>query len=270
MDPQKMDQQINNDKRKSNALSKHITGAGFQIDNKGIGIAASHGLAWLKEQEPETVKDISRSIQALSLWDEPASILIEILISMRKDGYWETETPINDTARACIALNGCRKIQTEIIHWVQKQQKNDNWNNSEIDTAYALIALSDRGIKNEKGCQWLFQNYGKKWEHPGTTSLIITALSNQDKTRYGDFIKDRAEWLISKREDGGWKYIATSNLVIQALILSGIGEQEISPSISWLLGKQEDNGSWTDIISTTLSLISLKMYLDKFNSGSEK
>lgn len=263
-----MEPQINTDKRRSIALSEYTTGAGFQIDATGIVTAASRGLSWLKEQEPEIVKDISRSIQALSLWDEPASVLIEKLISMKKDGYWETETPINDTARACIALSGFGKIQTESIRWIQEEQINDNWNNNEIDTSYALMALADRGIKNENGCQWLVRNYGKKWEHPGTTSLIITALSKQDKTRYGDFIAERANWLISKREGGGWKYIATSNLVIQALMLSGKEEQEITPSIAWLLGKQDDNGSWKDIISTTLTLISLKMYLDKFNSGS--
>lgn len=235
-----------------------------------ISPAASRGLSWLKEQEPQTVKDISRSVQTLFLWNEPATFLIEKLISMKKDGYWETETPINDTARACIALSGCGKIQSESIHWIQKEQKNDNWNNNEIDTSYALMALADRGIKNETGCQWLVSNYGQKWEHPGTTSLIITALSKQDKTRYRDFITDRANWLISKRENGGWTYIATSNLVIQALILSELEEQEIAPSIVWLLGKQDDNGSWKDIISTTLSLISLKMYLDKFNSGTGK
>jgi squalene cyclase len=235
-----------------------------------IGIAASHGLAWLKQQEPQTVKDISRSIQALSMWDEPAPFLIEKLISLKKDGYWETETPMNDTARACIALSGYGKIQSGSIHWIQEEQKNDTWNNNEIDTSYALIALADHGIKNENGCQWLVRTYGKKWEHPGTTSLIITALSKQDKTRYGDFIADRAKWLLLKREEGGWNYIATSNLVIQALILCDVAEQEIAPSIEWLLGKQEDNGSWKDIISTTLTLISLKMYLDKFNSGSGK
>ena len=263
-----MEPQINTDNRISIALSEYTTG--FQVDVTGIITAASCGLAWLKEQEPKTVKDISRSIQALSLWDEPVSFLIEKLISMKKDRYWETEIPINDTARACIALSERGKIQSEAIHWIQKEQKNDNWNNNEIDTSYALIALADLGIKNENGCQWLVSNYGKKWEHPGTTSLIITALTKQDKTRYEDFIKDRANWLISKREDGGWKYIATSNLVIQALILSEIEEQEIAPSIGWLLGKQEDNGAWKDIISTTLTLITLKMYLDKFNSGSGK
>jgi squalene cyclase len=237
---------------------------------KRIDIAVSHGLDWLKIQETGGIKDICRSIQALSLWNEPASPLIEKLMAFKKSVSWETETPIPDTARACIALALCGKIQSETLQWIKEQQKNDNWNNSEIDTAYALIALAYCGIKNEDGCQWLVRNYGTKWEYPGTTSLIITALAKQDKTRYEDFIKDRANWLISKRENGGWTYIATSNLVIQALILSESGEQEIAPSISWLLGKQEDNGSWKDIISTTLSLISLKMYLDKFNSGSDK
>ncbi|MCX9085399.1 MAG: hypothetical protein OIN87_11455 [Candidatus Methanoperedens sp.] len=240
------------------------------IDKKRVVTTSSRGLSWLKEQEPQTVKDISRSIQALSLWDEPASFLIEKLISMKKDGYWETETPVNDTARSCIALSMGGNIQSESMRWLQDQQKDDNWNNNEIDTAYALMALGDGRIKNENGCEWLVRNYGVKWEHPGTTSLIITALEKQDKKKYEDFIKDRAEWLISKRQDGGWTYIATSNLVIQALLISGLDEQEIAPSISWLLGKQEGNGSWKDIISTTLSLISLKMCLDKFNSGSDQ
>ncbi|MDL5503296.1 MAG: hypothetical protein QSU88_08770, partial [Candidatus Methanoperedens sp.] len=121
-----------------------------------------------------------------------------------------------------------------------------------------------------RGCNWIVSNYSPKWEHPGTTSLIITALSIQDKEKYRDFIKDRASWLLSKREGGGWTYIATSNLVIQALIVSGVEDEDIAPSIKWLLGKQQENGSWRDIISTTLSLITLKMYLDKLNSISKK
>ena len=234
------------------------------------GDAASCGLEWLKEQEQETIKDISRSIQALTLWNEPASFLIEKLLSLKKNGYWETETPLTDTARAFIALCKCGKVQQETISWIQEQQHGDNWNNSEIDTAYALMALGECRIKNEKGCNWLVSNYGKKWEHPGTTSLIITALSIQDKEKYRDFINDRARWLLSKREDSGWTYIATSNLVIQALIHAGTKDEDIAPSIKWLLGKQQENGSWKDIISTTLSLITLKMYLDKLNSISKK
>jgi len=240
------------------------------VTENEILICASRGLEYLKIQNPGSVKDISRSIQALSLWDEPATFLIEKLISMKKDGYWETETPINDTARACIALSGCEKMQIDIIRWIQEQQRGDNWNNNEIDTAYALMALGDLRIKNEPGCKWLVRNYGPKWEHPGTTSLIITALIRQDREEYRDFIKERANWLLSKREDGGWTYVATSNLVIQALILAGMRDEDIAPSINWLLGKQLENGSWKDIISTTLSLITLKMYLDKLNSISKK
>ncbi len=241
---------------------------GIEVD--AIKTAASRGLAWSKQQEPQTVKDISRSIQALSLWDEPASPLIEKLISMKKDGYWETQTPINDTARACIALGGYEKIQSEIIRWIQEQQRGENWNNSEIDTAYALMAMGDRMTKNIQGCEWLIRNYGPEWEHAGTTSLIITALIKQDREKYRDFIKERARWLLLKKKDSGCTYIATSNLVIQALILAGVEKEDIAPFIEWLLGKQLENGSWKDIISTTLSLISLRMYLDKLNSISEE
>jgi hypothetical protein len=97
----------------------------------------------------------------------------------------------------------------------------------------------------------------------GTTALIITALLKQNMTKYEEFVKDRSSWLLSKRQSGGWTYIATSNLAIQALLLTG--EEDIVPSIQWLLGKQ-DNDNWGDITSTSLSLISLKMYLDKLNA----
>lgn len=243
----------------------------FLMSNE-IKTASFRGLEWLKKKKPETIKDIARSIQAFSLWNYPAYQLIEKLLSLKKNGYWETETPINDTARACIALCTPGNDQPEmpgIIHWIQEQQHNDNWNKSEIDTSYALMALGDRGIKNKSGCQWLVQNYGPKWEHAGTTSLIITALIKQDKEKYSAFINERASWLLSKRENGGWTYTATSNLVIQALVLAG-KEADIGPSIKWLIGKQQENGSWKDIISTTLSLISLKMYLDKLNSISNE
>ncbi len=232
-------------------------GSGDEIDIQSVARAA---IEWLKTQKSASVKDLSRSIQALSLWNENTSDLIEILLSKRKNAFWETDRPIPDTARAYSALAGCGIIYPETINWILKQQKNDNWNNNEIDTSYALIALGDAGIKNEQGCEWLYRNYGEKWEYAGTTSLIITALIKQNHSRYREFIKDRAGWLISKRQSGGWTYTATSNLVIQALILSG--EEDINPSIQWLLDNQE-GGNWGDIISTSLSLISLKMYLDK-------
>lgn len=180
-----------------------------------------------------------------------------MLLSQRKNGFWETDKPLLDTARACSALAGCGIIRSDIVDWILAQQKNDNWSNSEIDTSYALIALGEAGVKNEGGCKWLLQNYGEKWEHAGTTSLVITALLKQNKKKYLDFIKDRSRWLLSKRQSGGWTYVATTNLAIQALILAE--EADIAPSIKWLMGKQ-DNGNWGDITSTSLSLISLKMY----------
>lgn len=209
------------------------------------------------------VKDISRTIQALSLWSETTSGLIELLLSKKKDGFWETEKPVLDTSRACSALAGCGIIHSDSINWILERQDDGSWNNNEIDTSYALIALGDASIKNESGCEWLRCNYGEKWEHVGTTSLITTALLKQNKKKYGEFIKDRSSWLLSKRQSGGWIYTATSNLAIQALMLAG--EADIAPSIQWLLEKQ-DNGNWGDITSTSLSLISLKMYLDKLNT----
>ncbi len=229
-----------------------------------IQTAAAAGINWLKIQDPDEVKDISRSIQALAIWNENSSHIIEILLSKKKNAFWETDKPIIDTGRACSALAECGIVNSESINWIQGQQKNDNWNNNEIETSYALIALADAGLKNEPGCEWLFRNYSNNWEYPGTTSLILMALIKQNKQRYKDFITNRAGWLVSKREESGWRYIATSNLVLQALILSGeISKMEIEPSIQWLLGKQ-DNGNWGDITSTALSLISLRLFLNEF------
>ncbi len=233
------------------------------IHETAINDAALRGLFWLKKQKPASIKDISRALGAFSVWNEPKQELIELLQSKRKDGFWETGTPVLDTSRACSALAGCGIKQPETIRWLLDQQKNDNWGNSEIETAYALIALGDCDVKNESGGEWLSGNYGKKWEHAGTTSLIITALIKQDRNKYIELIKNRSHWLLSKSQSGGWVHIATSNLAIQALILAG--ERDIEPSIQWLLEKQ-DNSNWGNITSTSLSLISLGMYLDKFNS----
>ncbi len=229
------------------------------MDEKDIYRSAASGIAWLRTQDINEVKDLSRSIQAMSLWNENTSFLIEKLLSCRKGTFWDTKTPLLDTARACSALAGCGIIQRKTLKWVREQQQKDSWNNDEIDTSYALIALGDAGIKDESGCEWLVRNYGKKWEHVGTTSLIITALLKHDKQKYMEFIKDRAGWIISKRESGGWTYTVTSNLALQALVMSG--ESDIEPTIQWLLGKQK-KGGWGDVISTAVSLISLRLYYD--------
>jgi hypothetical protein len=226
---------------------------------KSANKCAYSGIVWLKNQDITEIKDLSRSIQALSLWNEKTLHLMGILLTRKKGVFWETDKPLLDTARACSALSCCGIIAEEQLNWILGQQKDGNWSNSEIETSYALITLGDAGIKNEDGCEWLVSKYGKKWEYIGTTSLIITALSKQNKDKYLDFVKDRASWILSKRESGGWTYTATSNIAIQALILAG--EEDIAPSIKWLMGRQV-NGNWDDITATALSLISVKMYLD--------
>jgi hypothetical protein len=187
--------------------------------------------------------------------------MIDILLSIKKNGHWETETPLTDTARACCALISCGFEQPESLQWIQDQQENDCWSNNEIDTAYALIALGESNVRNKSGCDWLARKYGEEWEYAGTTSLIITALIKQDRIRYRDFIRDRVTWLLSQRHSCGWIHIATSNLVIQALILAdekGI-KDDILHSIRWILEKHR-NDNWGNITSTALSLISLGMY----------
>jgi hypothetical protein len=228
-----------------------------------ITTTSTKGIEWLKNHDINEIKELCRSIQAFSLWNEKTIHLLGILLTRKKGIFWETDKPLIDTARACSALSGCGIIADEQLYWIIEKQKNGNWNHSEIETSYALIALGDAGIRNEPGCEWLISNYGKKWEYIGTTSLIITALIKQNKDKYLEFINDRAGWILSKRESGGWTYTATSNLATQALLLSG--ESDIDPSIQWLLGRQE-HGNWGDIISTSLSLISFKMYLDKLNT----
>lgn len=132
------------------------------------------------------------------------------------------------------------------------------------------MALADMNSYNKEGCQWLVDNYEDKWEHPGTTALIITALIKQaniqvkEKINFDDFIEQRAEWIISQMEnEGAWKTLATSNLVIQSLILAGHKDDTEGP-LRWILSKINSNGSWGkgngDINTTSLTLISVYEY----------
>lgn len=103
-------------------------------------------------------------------------------------------------------------------------KKRGSWDRNVYDTTYSLIALADMGIHDPEGCRWLFDNYGPEWEHPGTTALVIMALVKQGATQdeYRDLIDGRARWLLEKRgPDGGWKNIATSNIVMQSLLMIG-------------------------------------------------
>ncbi|MCD4808036.1 MAG: terpene cyclase/mutase family protein [Methanococcoides sp.] len=218
---------------------------------------------WIKEQEITTAKELSRLITAFELWGVENDFPTK-LIQLKSENNWDNS--IRETARACSSLVSSNLDLEECEEWLlSKKENNGSWENDVYDTTYALIALADMGIPEMKGCKWLVENYGEKWEHVGTTSLIITTLVKQEdltkEKHFNDFIEERAKWILSERaEDGGWKFISTSNLVIQALIIAGLKE-ELDTSLKWLMSRQNSNGSWGkdegDITATALSLITL-------------
>ncbi|WP_445474115.1 prenyltransferase/squalene oxidase repeat-containing protein [Methanococcoides methylutens] len=229
--------------------------------------AIERAFTWIGQQNVSAAKELARLITAFELWDVENDYSSR-LMQLRSGNNWDGS--IRETARACSAL-ASSKIGAGIdledsSRWlITLQETNGSWENDVYDTTYALIALADMGIHDPEGCRWLAENYDQKWEHVGTTSLIITALIEQGKLIeedvFSDLIKERAEWILSERnEDGGWKFISTSNLVIQALSIAGYKEK-LNISEKWLLSRQNPNGSWGksegDVTATALSLITL-------------
>lgn len=221
---------------------------------------------WIKTRQPSSAKELSRVVTAGSLWSIPNNDNAAHLIRMKHDGAWNDS--IRETARACSALAGIGITFNDSKRWLLSHQHEDSWNDDVYDTTYALAALADMGKSNEDGCQWLVENYGAEWEHVGTTALVITALWKQDTLSgsavYRDFINERAEWILSQREaDGGWKFISTSNIVMQALMLVGF-KDELEGDVQWLLGEMNGDGAWGkgdgDVIATALGLITIGMW----------
>ncbi|MEZ5334628.1 MAG: hypothetical protein R2741_05015 [Methanolobus sp.] len=187
-------------------------------------------------------------------------------MSLKTEDSWNSD--LRDTSRAASALALTGTVYPEVGKWLLDRQKDGSWNEDVYDSTYALTALADMGHYNEEACRWLIDNYGEKWEHPGTTSLIITALfktgKNKGKNEYRDFIRERAEWILSQRENGSaWKTPATSNLVIQSLVLAGYKEDCLEP-LKWVLSKMNSNASWGkdngDINTTSLTLITIRSF----------
>ncbi|MDG6242837.1 MAG: hypothetical protein QCH31_00385 [Methanolobus sp.] len=220
---------------------------------------------WLYSQEISSVKDLARMAQADYLWNTKKEYS-EKLISLKNECSWNSD--LRNTARAASVLAITGTICKNVEKWILSKQADRSWNNDAYDTAYALIALADMGSHNLEGCGWLIENYGHDWEHPGTTALIITALIKQtlpgNNKIFTDFVENRTKWIIEQRENNkAWKTLATSNLVIQALLLAGHKKETTIP-IKWLLSSMNINGSWGkdngEINTTSLSLISLKEY----------
>ncbi|WP_342306078.1 hypothetical protein [Methanolobus sp. ZRKC5] len=220
---------------------------------------------WLYSQKISKVKDLARIVQASFLWNEENDYK-EKLVSSKTGDSWDCD--LRDTARAASVLALTGIVFPDVKRWMLSKQSDISWNNDVYDSVYALISLADMGSYNQKGCQWLVDNYGPKWEHPGTTALIITALLKQVKLEgedgFSNFIDERASWIISQREsEAAWKTLATSNLVIQSLLLAGNKDETVVP-VKWILSHMNGNGSWGkeggDINTTSLSLITLWEY----------
>lgn len=225
-----------------------------------------YALMWLDSQHPDTIKEVSRTVTACRYWDRPASLMENLLLNKGK-GSWNSS--IRDTARACSALATAGiAIPDASPMIVSRQQKDGSYNSDVYDTTYALIALADMGEGDRMGCRWLVDHFSPDWDHVGTVSLIITALLKQDNVRgddeHSDLIHKHAKWVLSRQEDdGGWRYIVTSNIVMQALLLAGYHD-EISISVKWLWQNMNSNGSWGkdegDVTATAMSLITLGMF----------
>jgi squalene cyclase len=222
---------------------------------------------WLYSQEITKVKDLARVVQASYLWNENNNF-VEQLMGLRTGDCWNSD--LRDTSRAVSVLALTGTAFTETGKWILEKQNNGSWNEDVYDSTYALASLADLGLFNPEGCQWLIENYGEKWEHPGTTALVITALMKQDRlgntNDYDMFIEEKTRWIISRKEvNNSWKTPATTNLVIQSLMLAG-HRDEVTESVKWILDQMNDNGSWGkengDINTTSLSLITLHEYID--------
>ncbi|MBP2030202.1 squalene cyclase [Methanohalophilus levihalophilus] len=208
--------------------------------------AAKKGFIWLEQQHPDDLKEISRFSLAYTLWKKENK-WIDFLNNVLQEPLKQN---VRDIARVLTSASiaGTKFSESEI--WIKEQQnQNGSWGTDDIyDTAYALTALANAGYYNPIGCNWLLDNFSSGWEHPGTISLIITALVKQGKTGntniYNDFISQRVQWLLDNEDvKGGWKYIATTTIVIDALINSGHNDA-INPSAEWLVGRQNPDGSW--------------------------
>lgn len=224
-----------------------------------------NGFYWLSVQQIESVKELASTVSAHALWELKNPYITRLILKKEGDSW---NSSIRDTARACSALSTEGIIFRAPGKWLLSRKKGGSWNEDVYDTAYSVGALADMEIPDREGCDWLYENYGPAWEQVGTTSLIISALKKQEKLTesrdFEEFIRERAEWILSKRgQDGGWEHISTSNLVIQALLLAGF-KKEVETSIHWLLGKVRESGAWgnkeDDINATALTLSTLGMY----------
>jgi len=221
---------------------------------------SKRALDWLGGVQITNVKEASQIAKALCLWGWDARKAIEWLQHTRSGDYWESGNPVRDTARACAALVECGISCEGTLNWLEEiQSDHGSWNDDVYDTCYALIVLGVMGRQNRQGVDWLLNNFPGKWMHPGTIALINSALIHQDAKGMADHIRRNSSWLLAQCTDANWRYMATSCLVVQSLILDG-RSGDVGDSLDWLVDRLEESEWKVSVVA--LVLITLKIYQD--------
>lgn len=260
--------------------------------SKDILQAADAGFSWIAEYFSNyggsfsdlPVKDLSNLILSHLYWNYPQISFLylqTLLLKQNENGSFED---LRETARAVSCLSAAHSYlksnfgnegiekdlkdvltaRNKAVHFLLT--KRENWQSNLYDTVYILAALADADIFEEELSLDLCENDAPNRNHPGTTALILIALQKQKNLgkfneiadfMIFEFISKKSEWLISAKENGFWKYTATSNLVLQAFVLCN--QKHIAlESLSWLISSQNENGSWeNDLNTTSLSLLTL-------------
>jgi hypothetical protein len=224
---------------------------------------SERALDWLGREQITSVKEASQIAKALCLWGQDARKAIEWLQHTRLADHWESGNPVRDTARACAALVECGIYCEGTVNWLEEiQSDHGSWKDDVYDTCYALIALGIMGRQNLPGVDWLLKNFSGKWMHPGTIALINSALIQQDAKGMAENIRRNSSWLLEQCKDDNWKYMATSCLVVQSLVLDG-RSGDVSGSLDWLVESLEESEWKVSVVA--LVLITLKMYLNELD-----
>ncbi|MBZ3936175.1 hypothetical protein [Methanimicrococcus blatticola] len=254
----------------------------------GITRAADAGFSWIADHFSNTtgafshiaVKDLTNLTLAHFYWNYPQIgflYLQTLLLKQEENGSFGD---LRETARAVSCLSNAYSYlesnshgldnsdlltaRGKAVHYLLEHRA--RWGENLYDTVYILPALADAGIFEEELCLDLCKNDNSDRQHPGTTALILTALQKQKNLgkfneaadfMIFEFISQKLKWLSSVREDGFWKYSATSNLILQTFVFCN--QKYIAmESLPWLSDSQKENGSWeNDLNTTSLSLLTL-------------
>lgn len=255
-----------------------------------VSYAADAGFSWISNYFSNTtgafsdiaVKDLSNLILSHLYWNYPqiAFLYLQTLLLKQEENGAFSNGDLRETARAVSCLSAAyshleahtgsmdnsdlMNARGKAVQYLLMNR--EKWSENLYNTVYILPALADAGIFEEELCLDLCENDSPDRQHPGTTALILTALQKQKNLgkfneaadfMIFEFISKKLKWLQSVRENGFWKYTATSNLVLQTFVLCN-QKHIATESFSWLAETQKENGSWeNDLNTTSLSLLTL-------------